>query len=280
MDFKRVAIIFTFTFFVLNIFLGMTFLQGKRSQTLSDLGDLSHIEERLAEENIKYDGEFSTKEQEAYYLSGISTDLVTLNYNEGVSFDNFDTTNHMVSRDLSNIKELTFSEKELIDGTKRFLKSEDGVAFGESYHYYKKLNGNSKSLYFAQDYQGVPFFDASSAVTINYQKNQDTVEKMYQLMTLSQTHISNLEELREKQPVISEQEAIATLYVNSKLPERSRVGQRLLAYTHIYSVNEKNIYLPVWFVWVKTDDDKVQIEKVNAFSNAIITTNVSDVTKD
>ena len=277
MDFKRVSIIFLITFFVLNIFLGMTYLQGQRSQKLSDLGDLAQIEERLAEENIKYEGSFSTKSLEAYYLSGVSSDLASLTLDGMALYTQNDLNGKSVTRDLSALPDLIFNEADLVKQTSNFLASDNGVAFGEEYDYRKKLNGSNLSLYYTQDYQGIPFYDEGGAVTVNYQKVQE-IPRKYQLTSLTQTHIANIEELREKQNVISEQEAIATLYVNSKLPERSKIQDRILAYTHIFSVDEKNIYLPVWFIWVKTSDDKVQIEKVNAFSNTIITTNVSDVT--
>ncbi|MGX6961680.1 two-component system regulatory protein YycI [Vagococcus xieshaowenii] len=277
MDFKRVSIIFLITFFVLNIFLGTTYIQGKRSQKLSDLGDLAQIEERLAEENIKYSGTLSTKSKEAYYLSGISSDLAALAVKEISSVIENDPEGKSITRDLSTVEHLSFSDEDLIERTSRFLKSDNGIAFGEDYTYRKKLTGKTPALYFTQEYQGIPFYDDGGAVTVNYEKIKSPTPT-YQLSSLTQTHIANIEQLREKQTVISEQEAIATLYVNSKLPERSKIGERVLAYTHIFSVDEKNIYLPVWFVWVNTGTDKVQIEKVNAFSNTIITTNVSDVT--
>lgn len=92
-------------------------------------------------------------------------------------------------------------------------------------------------------------------------------------MKYTQTHLTNIEQLREKTELHTEEEAINTLYVNNKISRGSNILWRQLAYSRILKVREKNVYVPVWYVAIETPDKTYQIETVNAFSNTIITNN-------
>ena len=84
-------------------------------------------------------------------------------------------------------------------------------------------------------------------------------------------HLSNLTALREKMPLVSEEDVLTTLYINNKLSKNDEILWSKLAYTLVLQVRGKNVYVPAWFVSIRHEDKKEQVEIVNAFRNRIIT---------
>lgn len=277
MDFKRISFIFLITFFFLNIFLIYSYTQGENnSKSLADVGRLENLERRLTEEKIKFESNFSDETTDAYYLSGV---LTNFSINQTEKPNNAKVVNGTVlNRDLTNGKEYIFSKENLIQDATDFVAKSEQIEFGQEYTYVEALNHKKDTLIYSQSYKKIPFFPDSSSLVIGYASSGDDEKK---LISSSQTHIEEIEELREKQTVISEHDAIVTLYLNNKIPAGSSIKQTALVYTQIYKVNDKNIYIPTWVVWIETDiSSTVQIEKVNGFSDSIISASVSDVRKD
>lgn len=61
----------------------------------------------------------------------------------------------------------------------------------------------------------------------------------YSITKYMQTHLSDIEQLREKTELYTEEEAINTLYINNKIPRGSKILWRQLAYSCILKVREK-----------------------------------------
>ena len=76
MDFKRIEWIFFFAFLGLNLFLFSMYREARSDQNItSRTNETIPLHRRLASENITYEGDFSARKQEGYYLSGVPTDF-------------------------------------------------------------------------------------------------------------------------------------------------------------------------------------------------------------
>ncbi|MGX6977941.1 two-component system regulatory protein YycI [Vagococcus elongatus] len=277
MDFKRIELIFLCTFLTLNIFLLYTFFQGKNESVSSNgINNMQNIEARLSEEKIKFDHTFSKESGEAYYLSATPTDFYELDsvLASGVKL----VERQVISKDISARQTVIFDEEHATEEATHFIHKGNQVVFGDDYEYHGNLVADKNSFYFSQEYKDIPFYDETSALVLNVEAEEGG---NYKLLDYTQTHLSNVEELREKQSIITEHDAIVTLYLSNKIPSGSAIEKTALVYTRIYAVKEKHVYVPAWYVWVDTNGSNTsQLEKVNAFSNTIITTTVSDLKKE
>ena len=71
----------------------------------------------------------------------------------------------------------------------------------------------------AQSYKGIPFRDDTAKLSIL----ADTSGELWKISKYSQTHIENIEELRDKTDLYSNRDAIDTLYMNNRIPSNSKI---------------------------------------------------------
>ena len=279
MDFKRIEWIFFLAFLGVNIFLFNIYREASAEQNvLSRSNQKVSIEKRLKSENIRVEGELSEEQLQGYYLSGEPTNMPdslrqerTRTHNpkflsERTSLEET-VLNHRLSGDfyISNPNQIGAS-------LRNYLQQGNNVLFGKDYSYvpeWTSIDGKRQYVYAAQSYEGIPINDNSSRLIMTLENKNDLLELTY----YSQTHISNLTPLREAMRLYSEEDAVNTLYVNNKIPGDAVLKWRQLAYTLILDVRGKNVYVPAWFVAVETEDNGLQIESVNAFTNRVITNN-------
>ncbi|MGO2638993.1 MAG: two-component system regulatory protein YycI, partial [Enterococcus viikkiensis] len=110
----------------------------------------------------------------------------------------------------------------------------------------------------------------TSRVILDVEKSDGEV----QVLKYTQTRLKEIEPLREKMALYSEKEILNTLYINNNIPAKSTITNVYLGYFRTLEVREKNVYVPVWFVKIRTADKTTQIEKVNALNNQVITNNL------
>ena len=276
MDFKRIAWIFFFAFLGVNVFLYNIYHEAGSEQTVVYRSDQKiPIEKRLDSENISYDHKFSNEEVEGYYLSGQPTDMKkTIDE----ARDQKNDPNFLKAQSTIKDSKLlhTMKNKPLLTDTKetkktmtKFLEENDELILGNDYHYMGKWSVWSEDyprIFAAQMYEGIPIHDDSSMLSITLNREGDH----YQLISYTQTHVSELMPLREAMSLYTEKDAINTLYVNNKIPANATIKWQQLAYTLTLKVRGKNVYVPAWFVAIETEDG-VHVEQVNALTNRIVT---------
>lgn len=276
MDFKRIEWIFFLAFLGLNVFLFNIYSEARsEQQNVSQSNQTIPIEQRLDTEDIRFSGKLSDESLSGYYLSGEQTDMAAA-LKEAQAADNLNGETTVKGQQLTHVSSSGFyisddaQAEETVNG---YLERADQVLYGNEYQYISNLSsleGDHPTVVAAQSYEGIPFNDSSSRMDITLENTDD----LLQITKYSQTHISSITPLRERMTVYSEKEAVNTLYLNNKLPSHSTILWTELAYTMILKVRDKNVYIPAWFVAFKSDnDDTVQIETINAFSNRIITNN-------
>lgn len=270
MDFKRIETIFLVAFLSLNLFLGYTLFQGREAAVAANEDTLSYnLEKKFKEDSISYDKKISKDQGEGYYLSAVQTSLYAHEQNElrGQSYyqegpilkSTFQAANQVVTQ--KNNADQTFRE---------ILDNKHQVTFG--IEYFPSTATGNKFLY-SQVWEGIPFIDETAQLFFDTKENgEELIVTGYE-----QAHLESIEALREKQDLISEYDALRTLYLNNKIPTDSTIVSRELGYTRIFTVRGKNVYIPAWFVTIETSKKNQQVERVNAFTNAILSSGVSEV---
>lgn len=166
-------------------------------------------------------------------------------------------------------------EKNIEKSLDAFLNDKNSVLYGSQYRYlpeFSTLQGEFPEIIVSQSYKSILFKDDTAQISLKLEKSDES-DGLHKINKYTQTHIQGIEELRDKMDLSSERDAIETLYINNKIPSNAKITFRKLAYTRIYKIREKNVYVPVWFVGIKSSGSNLQIEQVNAMSNTIITNN-------
>lgn len=272
MDFKRIETIFLIAFIGLNFFLLKVYLTGvaETPKISSNDANTETLEERLAKDKVTIGlhRKFSDEIHEGYYLSASETAFIAGNNNY---------------RSVKNGKLSVFIGSSLInlldekkpENTATILQQNGlNIAHYEEYVYSKELSESSKQIVYIQKWNELEFIDDTAQLTFNFERNDDNrVNNMW----YEQTHIENIEPLREKQNLCTEAEAVNVLYANNKFPADTTLKWTKLAYTRLLEVNGRNVYIPAWFVGIEVGKNTIQVERVNALTQSILTTNVSEV---
>lgn len=243
--------------------------------SISRYNQTDTIEKRLANDNISVSGKLSNKKNEGYYLSGEQTDMYTAleNAREKRGDEQLLNTGVSISENTltSILKNNSYiSEEKIEDSLTEFLQKKDRVLFGEEYTYLSRFSTTDDDyhqLIAVQTFEGIPFYDETARIDVSLEKTGDLLK----ISKYTQTHISDIEMLREKMDLYTERDIINTLYTNNRIPSGSKIKWSQLAYSRILKVREKNVYVPVWFVAIETAEKTVQLESVNAISNTITT---------
>ena len=273
MDFKRIEAIFLVAFLCLDIFLFSIYRQSQNEQTPINNSSTIKITQRLKEDKIKYEGKISSEHTDGYYLSATQTNLNTelQNMKKTKKLENVDVLRSSVKDNLLSLtpeKDLSVNKKGQIPTLVReTLTNQKEIILGKDYRYQDEIHQQSDGyldVYACQKYEGIPINDITAQIKFTLKKNDEN----YRLEKIQQMHLSNLTALREKMPL---EDALTTLYINNKLSKNDEILWSKLAYTLVLQVRGKNVYVPAWFVSIRHEDKKEQVEIVNAFRNRIIT---------
>lgn len=276
MDFKRIEAIFLVAFLCLDIFLFSIYRQSQNEQTPINNSSTIKITQRLKEDKIKYEGKISSEHTDGYYLSATQTNLNTelQNMKKTNKLENVDVLRSSVKDNLLSLtpeKDLSVNKKGQIPTLIReTLTNQKEIILGKDYRYQDEIHQQSDGyldVYACQKYEGIPINDITAQIKFTLKKNDEN----YRIEKIQQMHLSNLTALREKMPLVSEEDALTTLYINNKLSKNDEILWSKLAYTLVLQVRGKNVYVPAWFVSIRHEDKKEQVEIVNAFRNRIIT---------
>ncbi|MBE8785425.1 two-component system regulatory protein YycI [Enterococcus hirae] len=289
MDFKKIEWIFFVAFLGLNVFLFRSYQETiSQENNVIRSGQTESIQQRLSSDDISYTGKISSESRQGYYLSAEETDLSKEldsqrhgTSKKGLLSSGIVFNDNVLTKTLSE----TESENSIFDPDKMgssvnsFLNKKNNVLFGSDYVYMKNfsdLDSATPEVQASQKYDGLPFYDDTAKIVFSLNKQ----DKSYDVTKYTQTHLSDIEQLREKTELHTEEDAIKTLYVNNKISRGSKILWRQLAYSCILKVREKNVYVPVWYVAIETPDKSIQVESVNAFSNTIVTNNTIPKVED
>ncbi|MBE9390300.1 two-component system regulatory protein YycI [Vagococcus salmoninarum] len=270
MDFKRIELIFLCAFLSLNIFLLVTYRQGMiETAPIPETGNLAQIETRLKGDKIAFNNSFSQEVSEGYYLSAQGTRFPGTTNLAG----NQDTR---LNRRLTSSEQVPFTKSEANQELLNLVTKDDFILYSKDYGFLNESLPDSTKYVFTQKFEGLPFNDESSELSLEVEE-MSPAESL--VIGYSQSHLTEIDPLREKQEVISESAAIENLYLNNRIPSESKILKTQLAYSRIFTVRGKNVYIPAWFVWIETNKKNILVERINGFTNSIISSSVPEMKK-
>ena len=270
MNYRRIEIIFLMVFLLINAYLISVLYKANKDREIVHSREDNNIVQVLKEENIKYDKKLSNKHAKGTYISGEITSLLdgsTNLVNQKVT----DNQGMLVST-LQN--PMVFSKQDEIASLNKFKNNSHNVQYGEDYQYLKEASSSNKVVCYAQKYDNLPIFDESAEIVFIKENSKSNKEK---ILGYKQKHIVNIQEMRDKQVLISQKDALITLFNNNKLDRGMTIEWITLGYSKIYNEDKTNIYVPTWFVSLKTSNDVQQLEKVNAITNKIMSGSTTDL---
>ncbi|WP_270279968.1 two-component system regulatory protein YycI [Vagococcus bubulae] len=274
MDFRRVEGIFFIVFLFLNMFLFYIYQEGREPQDYISTGSISeNLEERLKADHIEVPKDLSKIKREGYYLSAEEDELVA-DAREKLTDQSWQVNNDQLTSQIMSQSDTVIKKSKDIESINQFIRNPSNVLYGKDYVLNEEETIPLKNYIYNQTYEGIPFYDETAQLSVIV--SQDKFESD-QISSYKQTHISRIEPLREVQSVISERDAIISLYTNNRIQSGDTVKWIHLGYTRIFTVRGKNVYIPAWFVSVESSKNVTQTERVNAFTNAVISSSVSEV---
>lgn len=275
MDFRRVEGIFLVVFLLLNMFLFYIYFEGKQDQDSISRGSITeNLEERLHSESIKISEPLSSKKEEGYYISAEEVDLVDL-ATKTLTNQEWHVNNNQLKSTLMNQSQVYLTNADDLEKVTTFINNPKMVIQGSEYILNATETKAMKHYIYNQSWEGIPFNDETSRLDI------EVVSEDFEsgaVIGYEQRMIGNIDPLREKQTLISAREAIISLYTNNRLQPGTTIKGIDLGYTRIFTVRGKNVYIPAWFVTLETSKEMRQTERVNAFTSAVISSGVSEVT--
>lgn len=276
MDFKRVESIFLIVFLGINIFLFSSYMSSKKDIShQSEIDITSDLENRLETEKITYSGELSLEKLEGSYLSAVGDDFDGVVLKELTNQTN-SLEDGVLLGEFFKHKEEPIHKQAFREELNHFVYEKQNILYGSEYEVITDFSDDDTIQLYAQHWEDIPFFDEMSQLVIQL---ESIGAESWSVQSYEQTHLKDIEALREKQELITERDAVMSLYINNRLPADSVIKWRLLGYTSIASVRGKHVYIPAWFIAFETNKNNLEIWRINAFTGAVLSSVIPEVKK-
>lgn len=268
MNFKRVEIIFLFTFLAIDIFLFGMYQQNQnlQSENVSQGDSNSTIIKEMKNDQIKV-GKLSDKEQAAYYVSGTRTNTLQQKMgqltNQSTSFNDYELTSEFTQP----INVAQDAPQETIN---KMLTDSTFILYGQQYQYSKELS-DANTLVYTQKALGRNIYSAVGQIRFE-------INDQHQLIGYTQRYLEDIKSLREKSETISEERALIWLYQYNEIPNNTRIKWSKLEYTKLVNIDDNCVLIPTWVVAIKYNNSPtIQIKRINAFTGSIIKDSTSNI---
>ena len=260
MNYRKIEIIFLLAFLLLNGYLLLTLYEDKKEATVDQVETSQEIQHILKREDITVETSLNGKKETGYYLCGTRVDLKKETRDLKGQSINGDANG--VTSDLKQNKVIHLKKKYLSQ-MNQFLTEKDNIYKGRDYRYFKEMSSKS-TLVYTTYYKGIPIEDSSAQ--IEFYIDHNIISRYHQ------SCVSPIEEMRDEQELISDKEALYTLYMNNKISSGDKIRYVRLIYTKSYEWNNKVIYVPTWVVAIDNQTQRKVLERVNAMTNRLMMT--------
>ncbi|MFC6169481.1 two-component system regulatory protein YycI [Loigolactobacillus jiayinensis] len=261
MDFKRIEVIFLIVFVCLNIFLFTSYKQNQHVETVNndDVSQSTLALQEMHDDQITVPKKLSTKVLSGYYLSSQANQaLQTASQrleNQRYSFSDQRLYSRLVRPLSAKNGKYTTAIKEIIDNPRM-------VALGKHYRYSKLFSTTDRIVYTQKLPEG-DLYDAQGEIIFQVTNKQ--------IVSYEQTYINKVTTLREKEPTITEKQAVLALYSNNALANGATIKWTTLGYSRLLDANNSSVYIPTWFIAVENKNSgNIQIKRINAFSSVLM----------
>lgn len=253
MDWSKIKTIFIISFLFLDIYLMYQFLLLRDANKYKFLSEVS-LEDNLKTNEIDF-VELPKEIVKDQYLSAkpkeFGKDELALLKEQTITI--VDGT--LIQSVLSNPVPLSVNFDPL--EAQSFLQSY--VLFGDEYGF-SQLDEQLKTITYYQKHDNKMFYENMNGKVTLYLNNN------FQIVSYSQTYLKSIENLTEKEEVLSALKAIETLYQKGILKPKSKITNVELGYSTLFQLAASQVLTPTWHFVV---EDKEHLY-VNAFEGQII----------
>ena len=269
MDWSKTKSIFIGVFLILNVFLYSQYVNTySKAQNLELLGKSNDIEVRLKEENITYDVELKQSIETPPYISAklkkYAVDQLPVNSNQNYRLINdykLAVTFKAPIKLISTKQEATLND---------FLRQY--VYEGQSFELWEIDEEARTATFFQRFNDRILYYNENGEVKIYWNENGEVF--MYE-----QSMLENIEEIKQKKPILPPLQVLQTLYAKNLLKQDSHIKTVKLGYSTLIRVTQTQVLTPTWKVIVQEADGKEEQYFVNAIDGKIIdiTQNIQEV---
>lgn len=265
MDFRRIEWIFVVVFVALDIFLGWSMSQNQRVYlSTGTTGGTHQVMRDISDDDIALP-HLSTKTSTGAYLASRGNNALEKNYQRvAKSGDQSINVNKGDYATLDATLNSTYAlrKHDVASQLSDWVHNPKNVLYGRKYVYQADLSSNS-SYVFAEKVNGNLILDDRGQLILTVHDGQ--------LTGYTQTYVDKLLTMRNDEELISEHEAVTTLYQSNEIVANSRVIWIHKGYTYLLDAKGSTVYIPAWFVGIESKNSKnVSIKKLNAITKAVI----------
>lgn len=259
MDFRRSTIVLIITFLCLNVFLLVTYWTARGKNAVLQTRNVDTMEQ-IKQDGITV-GVLSMDNLEKTLVASHKGDLSsewsslrgqTVSYEDGVLYA---VLSNSISLDMTKQ-----TVADMVEPVTYFVQ--ESVAQGSEYTFYTYDSTNRK-IYYVQQMNGLPLLDGTGVLVFQVNASGEVV-------SYEQSYTTGMKEQGATRFVISQQEAIKTLYLNNKLPAHSYVLSVELAYYRMLTLSETYVYGLAWNVLVRQQDGQQLVKRVDALQNTVL----------
>lgn len=265
MDFKKIENIFLITFLLLNIYLLISYLNRSDLQHASTAPDQVNLLREMEQIGIELPN-LTEEDQQVYYVQADRNNLLEDNVdqleNQAGSIAQDGTLYNSILSDPIEIEgtpEEGFTDEDF-ERLDEFMNS-SAVLFGEEYTFLRYDQAENRFV-FAQEVNGIPVADGTSEISLFYGGDGNIISYQQSFAGPMTTQGSALD-------IITDRQAIETLFQNNEISSNSVVSQPILSYQRTLYLEDLSMYGPIWYVPV-TDSSGERVLRVDAFERSII----------
>jgi len=272
MNFRRIEWIFVMAFVVLDIFLIYMFVQTSSddSSTKSSSDTATTVIREMRDDNISF-SDPSSKEGTGYYIAGSNDSGLKQHLGQLTE----QTARLVTSSKLTSTLHTTMAvdkDKPQVD-LDAFVKQSVNVIHGDQYVYSAALSSAGDYVYIQKVADG-EILTATGQLHLIVNKNQ-------QLVSYTQSYVSDVKTLREKAVTISEKKALVALYQYNQVSNNSRIVWSKLGYSRLLKLKDSSVYVPTWIFAVRSkNSSNYSIHRINAFTGAAMKNGSTETTTD
>ncbi len=265
MDFRRIEWIFLVVFVFLDIFLGWSITQNQRVYlSTGTTGGTSQVMRDIKDDDIVLPT-LSAKKETGAYVASRTNNMLATNYTKvaksGDQSINLNKGDY-ATLDATLNKPLTLRKRSVATQLTTWVHNTQNVLYGKQYTYNADLS-SSTSYVFTQKVNGRTLIDDRGQLILTVHDGK--------LTGYTQTYVDKLLTMRDGEELISERDAITTLYQSNEIVANSKVIWIHKGYTWLLDAKGSTVYIPAWVVGIESKNSKsVSVKRVNAITKAVI----------
>lgn len=265
MNYKKIEWIFLVSFFLLNIYLGIN-IYNEQKVSSNSVDAKEEIEEVLKRNGIHLETSLTAKAQRACYIQAESQLL----NGKQLAYSQQTKKNHLLFVQIQPA--FSVHKGEIRENIQNFMQNKHNVCDANAYQYFPYTN-DAKQVIYAQTYHNLAFAEQEGQLRF-FLKSENGTQK---IIRYEQGKLKNIQALRSDVPLITDKEAVYTLFLNNKLVHNDTIQWLALTYSKIYQEGKIGVYVPTWLVSVKSKSKVEELYKVNAITSHVISNSEAGV---